>query len=179
MGYHIYFFSGLGSSLIPALSLGTRTLEAMTDALGVDATHMVWHRWPEAALHITLRYTKGDRVILVGHSNGVLACANIANKLYREGVPVDYIGAIDPTAAAFPTIKANTLAVEEFWASSGWPAFTRRLTHKRRGAIVVDSSWGGKHSLTHLPRTTHIASASHPLVKSKIMRSIEAYLKDG
>jgi hypothetical protein len=174
----IHIFSGLGSSIFPSLSYGTRTLENLLDGLPASAEHHVWNQWPEVASEIVRRWSKTKtpfKTILVGHSNGVIATNEIAKHLAARGLPCDYIAAIDPTAGSFPLIGMNVGECSEFWASSGWPALTRRFTGNKRAALHFVPGWPGIHRLYHIPGS-HVACASNPRVHQTIVADVKRVL---
>jgi pimeloyl-ACP methyl ester carboxylesterase len=170
----IHLFSGLGSSLLPGLSYGTRTLEGMIDKLGhADAEHHVWNQWKGVADRLIKE--KPKKVILAGHSNGVIATNEIARRLRLAGIKVNLLVAIDPTAGAFPSIGYNVDEALEFWASSGFPAIARRLTRNRSGALHFDG-FHGVHRLYHI-KAGHVPCASHPDVQRLTVAAIKAVLQ--
>lgn len=177
----VHIFSGLGSSIFRPFQKGTRTLERMIDNLpsDVDAKHHIWSSWKSVADRLIKAKRDGTLngpIILAGHSNGVLACCKIAEALSRNGIKVAYIGAIDPTAAAFPKIGKNVARVEEFWATSGYPKLKRLMTGNRRAACQFEPGWTGRHTLKTL-KATHVGLGSHPEVTRDIYASIVACLK--
>lgn len=171
----IAIFSGLGSSIIPGLQRGTRTLEKLIDKLGEPgAEHYIHYEWPEVADKIIKE--RPDRVALLGHSQGVLAIAHVAQRLRLAGIKVHYIGALDPTAADFPMFGSNVYFLEEFHASSGWPAITRRLTRGRNGACRKDAGFNGIHRL-HYVRASHVGLASDSEVHKQVIASVKEAMK--
>ena len=180
MRHEIWVFSGLGSSLLPSLSYGTRTLEKLIDALPFDeAEHAVWSTWRRTADHIVDRWKttrEPFKVVLIGHSNGVIATNEIAQHLALRSIKVDYLAAIDPTAGAFPVIRPNVHECSEFWASSGFPAMARSLSGKRRAALHFVDAWPGIHRLYHIP-TGHVPCASNERVHETILNDLERVLK--
>lgn len=175
MSKAIHLFSGLGSSLLPGLSYGTRTLEALIDRLGVaDAEHHVWNEWKSVRDKIA-RGPKPDRVVLIGHSNGVIAITELAQACRRMGIVVDYLGAIDPTAASFPEVPGNVEMVDQFWAATGWPAITRRLTRQKNGALHFSPAFYGTKRLYHVPGG-HVPCASNPKVRDIIIEHVKEAL---
>lgn len=170
----IHLFSGLGSSLLPSLSYGTRTLESLIDKLGhADAEHHVWNEWRSVAERLVRE--KPNKVILIGHSNGVIATNEIAKRLRLAGIKVNLLVAIDPTAGAFPTVGYNVDDALEFWASSGFPAIARRLTRNRSGALHFDG-FHGVHRLYHI-KAGHVPCASHPDVQRLTVAAVKAVLQ--
>jgi hypothetical protein len=171
----IHLFSGLASSIIPGLQRGTRALESLIDKLGyADAEHHIWNEWPEVRDKIA-RGPRPDRVVLIGHSNGVIAITELAQSLRRMGIIVDYMGAIDPTAANFPEVPGNVEMVDEFWAASGWPAITRRFTRRKNGALHFSPAFYGTKRLYHIPGS-HIACASNKDVRDTIVQHVKEAL---
>lgn len=179
MRSEIHVFSGLGSSLFPSLSYGTRTLEKLIDAMPwAEADHHIWNEWPAVAASIVARWGKTRepfKTVLIGHSNGVIATNQIAAYLAARRINVDYIGAIDPTAGAFPVIGHNVAETSEFWASSGWPALTRRFTGNKRGALQYVEGWPGIKRLYHIPGS-HVACASNKRVHDVILGDLKRIL---
>lgn len=169
----IHLFSGLGSSLLPWLQRGTQALEDMIDKIGIaDAEHHIWNDWQRVGMAIR---PDGGPVILAGHSNGVLACAQIAQMLLKRGIEVRYIAAIDPTAARFPAFSSNVLAIDEVWASSGFPALARRIPIFGQGKCLFDPSFRGVHRLYHI-RGSHIGVASDKHVHATILAGVKEAL---
>lgn len=168
----IHLFSGLGSSLLPSLRRGTRTIESLIDKI-TDADHHIWNDWRKVAASITAG--KGP-VVLIGHSNGLIACAEIAKVLRSRGIDVRYIGAIDPTAGRFPAFGSNVLRVDEFWASSGFPALARRIPLFGQGKCLFDPGFRGAHRLYHM-RGSHIGLASDEHVHATILAGVKEALK--
>lgn len=179
MRHEIHVFSGLGSSLFPSLSYGTRTLEKLIDALPcAEADHHVWNRWRPVAESIVARWGKTRepfKTVLIGHSNGVIATNQIAAYLAARRIQVDYIGAIDPTAGSFPDIGRNVAETSEFWAGTGWPAISRRFTNGRRGALQYVDAWPGIKRLYHIPGS-HVACASNKRVHDVILSDLARVL---
>jgi hypothetical protein len=180
MRHEIHVFSGLGSSLLPSLRSGTKAVEALIDALPyAEADHHIWSQWRRVADAIVDRWKRTKepfKVALIGHSNGVIATNEIAQHLALRGIKVDYIAAIDPTAARFPDIRSNVHECSEFHASSGWPALTRRFTGNKRAALHFTDAWPGIHRLYHIPGS-HVACASNKRVHEVIIGDLERILK--
>lgn len=173
----VHVFSGLGSSWLPSLRTGTTRLEALIDthmrSVPVDAKHHIWNDWPSVARDIITRERRGKAmgpIALIGHSNGVLACANIAKKLNEGGIAVSYIAAIDPTLASFPDIGPNVLKVDEFWATSGGVAMGRRWLGKGKCKIIDPSRTAYR---TFIVRKNHVQSAEDREVHLRILQSVK------
>jgi pimeloyl-ACP methyl ester carboxylesterase len=174
MSIAVHLFSGLGSSLLPSLSYGTRTLESMIDKLGyADAEHHVWSDWRKIADRLIKE--RPSKVVLVGHSNGVIATNEIARRLRLAGIKVNLLVAIDPTAGSFPAVGYNVDDALEFWASSGFPAIARRFTRNRSGALHFDG-FHGIHRLYHI-KAGHVPCASHPDVQRLTVAAVKAVLQ--
>lgn len=168
----IHIFSGLGSSLLPSLRRGTEALENLIDALCPDAQHHIWNDWEEVEKTIT---PDGGPVVLIFHSQGAEAVAKIAQRLKARGITVTYVGAIDPTAGRFPAFGSNVLKVDEFFASSGFPAFARRFPIFGQGKCLFDASFramGRVHRLYHI-RGSHVGVASDKHVHATILASVK------
>jgi hypothetical protein len=174
MSKAVHLFSGLGSSLLPGLSYGTRTLEAYIDRLGyADAEHHVWNEW--RGVFDRLLKDKPKTIVLVGHSNGVIATNEIANRLRLAGISVSLVVAIDPTAGKFPALGYNVNEALEFWASSGFPAIARKLTRSGSGALHFNG-FHGIHRLYHI-KAGHVPCASHPDVQRLTVQAVKAVLQ--
>lgn len=173
----IFIFSGLFSSIVPKFRKGTNEI---TNILRKEYPQdqvftMIWNKWEDAANNIYQKCIKEDcknKVILIGHSNGVKACALIADYLNVKGIDVDYVGAIDPTAAKFPSFLDNVKIVDEFYASSGYPALMRKITNNKRGACHFSDNWHGLHHILRY-RSTHVGIASKSDVHQGILNSIK------
>lgn len=174
-----HVIAGLGGLLF---ARGTKALDKLFDEISPiwDATHW-WHRsWDKCAEGIIARqkrFRDKPTVILVGHSYGALRCQQIASRLRQNGITVDYIAGIDPTAlpANVPTmnIPKNVRFVDEFWATSGWPALRRWFTPdgSRGGRFVVRGSW-----TTYRRKTVkggHVACASNPITVRRIVEKVK------
>lgn len=173
----IYIFSGLLSSVVPSFREGTNEIaEILRKEYPQDqVVTMIWNKWEDVADKIYQQYAKEgykDKVILIGHSNGVKACALIVDYLSVMGIDVDYVGAIDPTAAKFPRFLDNVKVVDEFYASSGYPALMRKMTNNKRGACRFSNVWHGLHRILRY-RATHIGVSSEPDVHQEILNSIK------
>jgi thioesterase domain-containing protein len=174
MAIAIHLFSGLGSSLLLGLQRGTRAIEHYIDRLGhADAEHHIWNQWPAVADKIIKQ--RPAKVVLIGHSNGVIATNEIARRLRLAGIRVNLIAALDPTAAKFPAIGSNVSEVVEFWAASGWPALTRRWTRNRNGALHFDG-FHGIHRLYHMPGG-HVPLASRQDVRDLVVKAVAEAVK--
>ena len=170
----VHIFSGLGSSIFRPLQVGTRAIEGLIDGLGADAKHHIWHEWDEVADRLIAKNERGNLegpIILIGHSNGVLSICNIATRLASHKIEVEYLGAIDPTAAAFAPVSRNVKLVDEFWASSGYPKFKRWLTRNKRGACQFTKGFSGEHNLYQL-KAPHVGIASHHYVHDRISNQV-------
>lgn len=174
----VYVFSGLGSSIIPRFRKGTEEIEDAIDEIGVDAQHHIWNEWMDVAPRLVLDGQRGEKIALVGHSNGVIACTGIAQWLGTYGVKVGYLAAIDPTAAAFPEIGSNVEVVDEFRAPFGWPGVARLLTGEKRGALQFDRRFKGLHTVFDIGGG-HVAAASDDFVRDRIVTEIEHLVEFG
>lgn len=174
MSVAIHLFSGLASSVFIGLQRGTRTLEHYIDRLGhADAQHHIWNQWPAVADNLVKQ--RPSKVVLIGHSNGVIATNEIAWRLRIAGIRVNLIAALDPTAADFPTIGPNVSECLEFWAASGWPAIIRKLTKRRNGALHFDG-FHGIHRLYHMPGG-HVPLASREDVRNIVVKAVAEAMK--
>ncbi len=179
-----HVIAGLGG---PFVAWGTKALDKLFDDLSPiwDATHWYHRSWGKCADGIIERQKRyGDKpiVILVGHSYGALRCQQIATRLRYHQIQVDYIAGIDPTALRYKhpkmVIPNNVVLVDEFHASRGWPKFARRRDPKggKGGMYVFPDTWKGKRKVTPV-RGGHIACASNPITRNKIMNQVKAILR--
>jgi hypothetical protein len=172
----IHIFSGLGSSLLPSLRKDTLALDKMIDAVSdkFDSEHHIWNDWQAVARQILTDASQGrigSPIILIGHSNGVLAACCIAQALGVLRIPVDYIGAIDPTAASFPALGMNVKLADDFQAARGWPAFTRRMSGGKRAALVKGRGFSGELNVYPIGGG-HIEAPGNNFVVTTIMSRI-------
>jgi len=176
----IHIFSGLGTFIFPPLQLATKALEDLIDQLpgNHDASHhthlgakKVWKKIVKKRDQGTLN----GPICLIGHSQGVRACARVADHLDDEDIQVDYIGAIDPTLANFPPFQNNVQKVEEFWATKEFVAEGRRLSGFTSGVCTFGHGWPGNHQLEEID-TGHIECASDNTVRTKIVQSVKSLL---
>lgn len=176
----IHIFSGLGSSLFRGLRKGTDQLEHLIDQMPGDAnaqTH-VWNKHEDVAREIIAkrnRSTLKHPIILVGHSNGVLACMEIAKTLNSRGIKVSYIAAIDPTLKSFPAADGKIDHIDEFHASRGFVAFGRRLSRGRKASVHTGANFTGKHTV-HRHRAGHAGVAGLAAVHNVIGRRVRMLL---
>lgn len=173
----IYIFSGLLSSILPGFRKGTNEIKSKLkkEHPQDQVTTMVWNKWGSAADMIYKQYAKEgykDKVILIGHSNGVKACSLVAHYLDVMNIEVDYVGAIDPTASPFPAFPDSTKKVDEFFASSGYPAFIRRVTQNKLGVCTFSEDYKGEHN-TFDYHSGHVDLASSSKVHKQIIKSIK------
>jgi pimeloyl-ACP methyl ester carboxylesterase len=174
MSVAVEVFSGLMSSVFPGLRFGTRTLEAYIEKLGTaNANHHIHNEWPKVLERLLKE--KPKKIVLIGHSQGVEACAQIARRLRLAGIKVNLLVAIDPTAGGFPAVGYNVDDALEFWASSGFPAIARKLTRNRSGALHFDG-FHGIHRLYHV-KAGHVPCASHPDVQRLTIAAVKAVLQ--
>jgi hypothetical protein len=148
----VRIFSGLGSSIVPYFSRGTRRIEKLISESPqqTQVSHHIWSSWRGVCKTLINNFQQekiGGPIILIGHSNGVLACCNIARRLAELDVPVAYIAAIDPTPILFPRIKNNVFRVDEFWGTSGVSHIARRMSYHKLASCKFTDEWAGKHGL--------------------------------
>lgn len=172
---HVYVFSGLMSSIISGFRKGTKEIASDIRHTHPEMVvkHYIWNEWDnvfEEILQRALSHGNSD-VYLIGHINGVLACANIAEEMRKMNMPVKYIGAIDPTSANFPKLGSNVSFVDEFWAKTGWPAVKRKISGNTDGACTFRQDFKGKHTLIKVP-TTHVGASSSNRTQKRIIGSV-------
>lgn len=172
----IHIFSGLGSSVFSSFRKDTEALDRMIDALSdrFDSEHHIWNDWQAVARQILIDASQGkinSPIILIGHSNGVLAACSIAQALGVLRIPVDYIGAIDPTAAAFPALGMNVKMADDFQAARGWPAMTRRVSRGKRAALIPGKGFSGELNVYPIGGG-HIEAPGNNFVVTTIMSRI-------
>jgi pimeloyl-ACP methyl ester carboxylesterase len=175
----MHLFAGLGGRFFDR---GTRALDAMADRLSPvwDANHWQQRQWQKASDGIIARQKAyGDKpvVILIGHSYGALRCQQIATRLRDRGIAVAYVAGIDATALApgHPPMKIpdNVALIDEFWASSGFPAIARWRDPKgsKGGMYVVRPEMKDRHKVIKVPGG-HIPCASDPITVTRIMEKV-------
>lgn len=179
MRYEIHVIAGLGGWLF---AWGTKALDKLFDDLSPywDATHWYHGSWEKCAQGIIdrqKRFNDAPVVCLIGHSYGALRCQQIASRLNQHGIEVAYIGGIDPTALPrnHPpmVIPSNVKDVDEFHATSGWPAWARhRDPQGGRGGMYVYRP-DATPAIYTIPGG-HIACASAPKTRRIILGKVKA-----
>lgn len=179
----VHVIAGLGGFFT---SRGTRALDAMFDDISLewDATHWYHGSWKKVAEGIIARVTKFKDepvVCLIGHSYGALRCQQIAELLNKEGIRVDYIAGIDPTALPYKhppmLIPNNVVYVNEFWSTTGlfnFPRIRRKYSPdgSRGGKYQYPVGWKGKVEKYIIPGG-HIPCASDPKTRNIVMTHVE------
>lgn len=171
MTAQIHIFSGLASSVFSSLRKGTDELERVIDGLpsSADAQTHIWNDWKDVAKNIVAARKGGNAspIILIGHSNGVLACAEVAQVLYRRGIDVDYMAAIDPTLKSFPVIQNNVKLIDEFHASRGFVALGRWFSRGKKASIITAKRYKGTLNKKKY-RASHVGVVSLAAVRKRI-----------
>ncbi len=113
----VYLLRGLFN----VFSLGMDDLAAKLRASGVAAQTLNHTGWSEAAAEIIAARRQGQnrRIVLIGHSLGGNDIIRLAEKLGRNGVPVDLLIPVDATVP--DAIPANVRRVVNYYQSNnGW-----------------------------------------------------------
>ncbi len=176
----VRIFSGLGSSIVPYFSRGTRRIEKLISESPqqIQVSHHIWSSWRGVCKTLISNFQRektGGPIILIGHSNGVLACCNIARRLAELDIPVAYIAAIDPTPILFPNIKNSVIRVDEFWGTSGVSHLARGISYHKLACCKFTDGWVGKHSL-HIHYATHVEVSYLTDVLQRIEGSVRSIL---
>lgn len=179
--------SGLGGWFV---SGGTKALAKLLNKLPQEVNAKEWNhgdykKVAQGILDRAKKFGKPYKVILGGHSYGCVFVAEIANTLSKNGILVDYAFCIDPTAGHFEAARMkldkNVLKVDEFWATSGFPAIARKLTNngvlRRQGVMsFVDGYDMDRHELFTVPGP-HIPCASNPIVQKQVIKVVGNLVK--
>lgn len=182
MRVECHVFAGLGG---PLFARGTKALDHLMDELSPvwDANHWYHQQWERACDGIISRAkARGDKpkVILIGHSYGALRNIQIARRLKSVGLDVEYIAGIDPTALPLGeppmSVPDNVRFIDEFHATSGWPAGARRRDPSggAGGMYVYPASRDKDSYSVHIVPGGHIPCASDPKVVSTIVAAVKA-----
>jgi len=174
--FEAHIFSGLGG---PLTNGGTKEIDKLIDKLSpVACNHWAWQKSAVVADTIIKNIKKDGPcvVILGGHSYGVLAAIRVARELEKAKIKVDYLFAIDPTAGhsqgkemiAYKNIKY----IDEFWATSGFPAMMRKLTKKKQATLKVSEDFPGTH-LVHIIPGGHIPCAKNEKVHKIVLDKVK------
>lgn len=186
MRIECHVFAGLGG---PLFARGTKALDKFMDDLSPvwDANHW-WHgQWERACDGILARAgTHGDKpkVLLIGHSYGALRCIQIARRLKSNGLDVEYIAGIDPTALPIGeppmTVPDNVRFVDEFHATSGWPHGARRRDPSggRGGKYVYPASRPKDTYTVYRIPGGHIPCASDPETVRVVVNAVRALTRE-
>lgn len=167
--YHL--FSGLGSSVLPGLREPMEEIEAIVDDLPseVDAKTHIWNDWEPVASGIIARHYGKRRmpvVVLVGHSNGVWACSEIAKKLSDHDISVKYVAAISPTLKPTRPMAATVKRCDEFLEA--W-SFIQLWRNDTRGRVTLDSNSTRLKTFSDLPGG-HVGVANTDAVHRRILK---------
>lgn len=146
----IYAFSGLGSSLIPTFRetlLATVNRVIRNSGLETYAAQFVWKDWEDALEDIYLESLNAQlagepfKLVLIGHSQGVKACCELAEALNDLDIEVEYLISLDSTLSELPPIDSNVKIAHDFQANRGWVNFFRSTVLRNRGKLhLADSS---------------------------------------
>lgn len=117
-----------------------------------------------------------DRLCVAGHSFGCLKALQLVADVAKHGIEVAYVGAIDPTAGYRMEVGSNVDFVDEFWASSGFPAMARAADPSGRGGGKYLYPNETPHEI-HEYRSGHIALGSNSDVHDIIVSRIAELLK--
>ncbi len=147
--------------------------------LVVDAHHHRHGDWQKVFDGVLARARRFDAAmtILIGHSYGALRCEQIATKMQKNNLPVAYIAGIDPTALprghSPMTIPGNVEIIDEFHATRGIPANTRRRdpSGRKGGKYLVDTNRSKSHNLIEVPGP-HISCASDKITQDRIVGKV-------
>lgn len=173
----IHIASGLGSSINPAFRAGTQALELKIDSMPADAQHWIWNAWPQALEEIAARASmrKPRRVVLIGHSNGVIFTNQIADGLRKLGIQVDLLVALDPTLAAFPKLGTNVKRTMEFHATAGIVAMFRWVASG--GKLRYTRDFAGKTEPAIIVPGGHVGLSVNPAVHKRVLQAVQETLK--
>ena len=179
MRYEVHGFAGLG---YPFTRGGIWALDKLIDELPdkAESTPHPHGAWDEVADGIVARskaFGEKPVVCLFGHSWGCLTMLYLARRLQSNGIGVEYLAAIDPTALVTGSppmlVPTNVRHVDEFWSTKGFlnfPKWARRDPSGKAGGKYVypkDMS----HEIFEVP-AGHIATASHKITVERIIDRI-------
>lgn len=169
-GYGIYGLTGAWS---PRARSGIDKIAKALREEGFVITTTTWARWKQvldfewSLLMKGTREKLGKPLKIFGHSQGVQSAARIARV-----VPVDYLGAIDPTLDQIPQIGRNVKRVDEFHATTDFVEAFRRLSKEQRGALLFSPAFTGTKTLTQVPGG-HIHCANADITRDTIVASFK------
>lgn len=177
----------ISAGLLPTFtSYGVKNIEKLVDALPSECDAKTWKhtQWKMVANGIIERakkFGKPTSVTLGGHSYGCEFICLVAKELAKEGIKVDYMFAIDPTAGSVAdknmVVGSNVLRVDEFWATSGFPHFARKLTGNKHAALSFTDDYDMDNYAKMIIPGGHIACASNQIVVRRVLREIGRVLK--
>ena len=181
----VHAIYGLGGK---AIGQGITALDATMDALSPFWDCSLWNHgwWEELGKGLVARqkrYNDKPTIIFIVHSYGCLRAQKISkNYLLPNGIKVAYIACIDATALPLGhspmTVPFNVAKVDEFWATSGFPAGARQRKPdgSAGGRYVYAPNWPGVKTLTKV-NAAHIACAKKEIVVNTIVRSVKEILR--
>ncbi|MCX5519194.1 hypothetical protein OSH10_12190 [Kaistia defluvii] len=115
----VYLFRGLAN----VFSLGMDDMAKELKAQGIPNKVLNHANWPRVAADITAKYKANPKatrpIVLVGHSLGANAVLLMAQKLARDGVPVDLVVTFDPTTKG-PVAPGVRRYLNLYQSNNGW-----------------------------------------------------------
>jgi hypothetical protein len=162
---HVYLIRGL----LNIFSLGMDDLAAKLEREGIPASVHNHLAWPLVAAEAASEYKSGRvrTIILVGHSAGADAVANIAAKLGQEGIPVKLAISLDPGLSHMPA-SGHVERYINYYVSTGIGHTIAKSPQFRGNFQNVD--------VANLAGIGHFNIDKAAVMEDKVMRDIHAAL---
>jgi pimeloyl-ACP methyl ester carboxylesterase len=125
-GSHLYVLLGLGNNSPGLSEFGSRI-----GRRGIPTTIRNYADWPALAQEAIQQYQSGRvrSIMIVGHSLGGSAAADMAAELGRAGVPVQLVVTLDPVGGS--QVPSNVRRSVNFFPTGGQDHFSVIAAHER------------------------------------------------
>jgi pimeloyl-ACP methyl ester carboxylesterase len=125
-GSHLYVLLGLGNNSPGLGEFGSRIAQH-----GIPTTIRNYGDWPALAQDAIQQYQSGRlrSIMIVGHSLGGSAAADMAAELGRAGVPVQLVVTLDPVGGS--QVSSNVRRSVNFFPTGGQDHFSVIAAHQR------------------------------------------------
>ena len=138
-GSHLYVLLGLGNNSPGLSEFGSRMARR-----GIPSTIRNYGEWPALAQEAIQQYRSGRlrSIMIVGHSLGGSAAADMAAELGRAGVPVQLVVTLDPVGGS-QQVSSNVRRSVNFRPIGGEDHFSVIAAHEQDmsnyvlGAVLV------------------------------------------
>jgi hypothetical protein len=162
---HVYLIRGL----LNIFSLGMDDMAAKLQRQGIAASVSNHLLWPQVAAEAAEDYKSGKvrTIILIGHSAGADAVANIAARLGEQGVPVKLAISLDPGLSRMPA-SGHVDRYINYYVSTGIGHTLAKSPEFRGNFQNVD--------VAKVPGVGHFNIDKNEAMEERVLRDIHAAL---